>query len=549
MKTDAPITLEGGETSLRMLQQQCAIVNITSTNYYSIKMDNYGKLPEEGGKASVYSEGNYLGKGDILKAETNNLAVKFNFNLTSPNKRGFNMTFKVSKPRNDLSLYYVTRVKDSKQLIWPSEYIEILGLYKKKDNNYKFACYKGDFSSQNEVKTYDFTLSKVDKSIARRLEESGDNDNKGDEDLVTTKPTATEGPTTPKPTATEIPTTPEPTLPSCGLIDKPKNKYIFEYALKEKEDEKPEENMTCHMIYSLSNSSISSIDEFDVKDWLFKKDNKWYYGTESSDETTTTPPTAVIEYTDENVKKEMLKEPQYVYIPSEISKTTISSSIYIGAKITVTVTGLSVSRQEVTVVSIEEEVELEKTTDRRRVLTSETKYLRIKTDPAIEYDGDLTQLIVQVKDDGIVDHTEKECSNQGLCNRVTGECECYNGFEGIACQRIACPNDCNGNGRCVSVSQALGIDAVGDNQQYGHDQLFACKCDPGRRGPDCSLLECPSGVDPLGGSNTLDKSMKPDINSQHRDCSGRGTCDYSTGLCKCYSGYSGEGCQTTVSIN
>lgn len=36
-------------------------------------------------------------------------------------------------------------------------------------------------------------------------------------------------------------------------------------------------------------------------------------------------------------------------------------------------------------------------------------------------------------------HDYMECSNKGYCNRHTGECECYDGYEGVACQRAACP--------------------------------------------------------------------------------------------------------------
>ena len=31
-------------------------------------------------------------------------------------------------------------------------------------------------------------------------------------------------------------------------------------------------------------------------------------------------------------------------------------------------------------------------------------------------------------------HAPMECSNKGLCDRKTGECECFDGYEGSACQ-------------------------------------------------------------------------------------------------------------------
>merc|ERR1712146_647892 len=43
-----------------------------------------------------------------------------------------------------------------------------------------------------------------------------------------------------------------------------------------------------------------------------------------------------------------------------------------------------------------------------------------------------------------------ECSNKGTCDRKTGLCECFDGFEGRACHRMVCPGgfDCNGHGTC-----------------------------------------------------------------------------------------------------
>ena len=29
------------------------------------------------------------------------------------------------------------------------------------------------------------------------------------------------------------------------------------------------------------------------------------------------------------------------------------------------------------------------------------------------------------------------------------ECSCYRGFDGLACQRSVCPNECNGRGQCL----------------------------------------------------------------------------------------------------
>lgn len=126
-------------------------------------------------------------------------------------------------------------------------------------------------------------------------------------------------------------------------------------------------------------------------------------------------------------------------------------------------------------------------------------------------------------------HIEMECSGQGRCNRITGECECYNGYEGSSCNRIQCPNNCNGYGECVLLNSILDNKELNSYVGYGNDRIYGCKCDKKRRGYDCSLIECPSSSTPE--------------DSEHRDCSGRGICDYKSGACKCFNGYRGSGCE------
>ena len=130
-------------------------------------------------------------------------------------------------------------------------------------------------------------------------------------------------------------------------------------------------------------------------------------------------------------------------------------------------------------------------------------------------------------------HPVVECANRGLCDRQTGECACFTNYEGIACERAICPNGCSGSGVCFTEQQLATEASRTYSTPWDAQMQLGCICDLGRRGPDCSLLECPSGADVLKGLG----------NESGRDCSGRGICDYTAGICTCFNGYYGTKCE------
>ena len=135
-------------------------------------------------------------------------------------------------------------------------------------------------------------------------------------------------------------------------------------------------------------------------------------------------------------------------------------------------------------------------------------------------------------------HPAVECSNAGTCDRKTGVCVCNTGYVGDACQRTSCPNDCSSHGRCRSQSDLAASYATDFAASYTYASAwdatkhYACDCDYGYVGHDCSKRQCMSGTDPEGGAG----------NTVGRECSGRGTCDYESGVCNCYSGFFGQAC-------
>jgi Tfp pilus assembly protein PilV len=89
-------------------------------------------------------------------------------------------------------------------------------------------------------------------------------------------------------------------------------------------------------------------------------------------------------------------------------------------------------------------------------------------------------------------HFYRECANKGVCNRASGQCECFAGYVGEGCTRTQCPNNCSGHGVC---KRAIDIDAT--YLAWDAYKTQSCVCDPGYAGNDCSQRNCPFGDDPI----------------------------------------------------
>merc|ERR1712054_146205 len=118
-------------------------------------------------------------------------------------------------------------------------------------------------------------------------------------------------------------------------------------------------------------------------------------------------------------------------------------------------------------------------------------------------------------------HKYAECSGKGICDRSTGECECFDGYAGKGCQRMSCPNDCSGHGTCEYIEELTFGSVAGDyfgdqvdteptimsivktaktfsdtaDEMWDFHKSMACKCDPGFIDVDCSRRMCPKAND------------------------------------------------------
>lgn len=117
-------------------------------------------------------------------------------------------------------------------------------------------------------------------------------------------------------------------------------------------------------------------------------------------------------------------------------------------------------------------------------------------------------------------HEYRECSNKGICDRSTGTCSCFEGYDGSACQRASCPtNDdglvCSGHGVCEDIKTLTGRDFDNEYLLWDETSTMGCRCDGGYSGPDCSQKICKVGVDPLYSSQSAALKEYPSANPRY----------------------------------
>ena len=117
-------------------------------------------------------------------------------------------------------------------------------------------------------------------------------------------------------------------------------------------------------------------------------------------------------------------------------------------------------------------------------------------------------------------HRYAECAGAGICNRASGECACFPGYEGKGCVRSTCPNSCSGHGQCTYIEDlSFGTVPNDYNSSYytfapQSDHTFkynswdtkksrACVCDPEYGEVDCSSRMCPYATDVMDVRNNL----------------------------------------------
>jgi len=119
-------------------------------------------------------------------------------------------------------------------------------------------------------------------------------------------------------------------------------------------------------------------------------------------------------------------------------------------------------------------------------------------------------------------HKYAECSGRGICNRDSGECSCFDGYEGKGCQRTTCPNDCSGHGTCEYIEDMAFAATWNDYSahyfeddaktfaytQWDNRKIRGCVCDATYGDVDCSKRLCRFGTDILYVRDDLLVSQK-----------------------------------------
>jgi hypothetical protein len=142
-----------------------------------------------------------------------------------------------------------------------------------------------------------------------------------------------------------------------------------------------------------------------------------------------------------------------------------------------------------------------------------------------------------------------ECSNQGFCDRVAGQCVCtalvQDGrlqYQATSSNGRGGPGDRGDCGYLALLPSPQFCGAHGAAACSGHGTCSnvtggACTCYDGWLGVACNVKQCPLGP------AWFDEAVTPTTAHQPAECSHMGICDRSTGKCTCRTGFTGLACE------
>ena len=156
------------------------------------------------------------------------------------------------------------------------------------------------------------------------------------------------------------------------------------------------------------------------------------------------------------------------------------------------------------------------------------------------------------------------CSGNGRCDGMSGNCTCYPPYLGDRCEDIeVCPNGYTNYPVCEVCSKNIFLEACTSEcdmfvncsgQGRCDGRTGECLCYPGWTGERCSefyYVDCPSGYTGLGMEcQPCSKNVFTGECAEECDmfvnCSGHGRCNGMTAKCDCYNGWDGDNCNIEV---